>query len=72
MKSQERRDAETVTIFAGLLLFVLATALRAVALVLVHQIVTLKGDLLNILVFGVLAGAAVVSVRYVYRNQGRR
>lgn len=72
MKSQERRDAETVTIFAGLVLFVLATALGAVALVLVNQVVTLKGDLLNILVLGVLAGTAVVSVRYIYRNQGRR
>lgn len=72
MKSQERSDAEIVTIFAGLLLFVLATALGAVALALVHQVVTLKGNLLNILVFGVLAGAAVVSVRYIYRNQGRR
>ena len=73
MKSQERRDAETVTIFAGLMLFVLATALGAVVLVLVHQVViTLKGNLLNVLVFGVLAGAAVVSVRYTYRNQGRR
>lgn len=71
MKSQERRDAETVTIFAGLLLFVSATALGAVALALVHQVVTLKGNLLNILVFGVLAGAAVVAVRYIYRNQGR-
>jgi hypothetical protein len=72
MKSQERRDAETVTIFAGLMLFVLATALGAVVLLLVHQVVTLKGNLLNVLALGVLAGAAVVSVRYIYRNQGRR
>jgi uncharacterized membrane-anchored protein len=71
MKSQERRDAETLTIFAGLLLFLLVTAVGAVALVIVHQFAAIKGGLLNVLVYGVVGGAAVVSIRYIYRNQGR-
>jgi hypothetical protein len=70
MKSQQRRDEETVTIFAGLLLFLLVTAIGAVALVLVDQFVALRGDLLNLLVYGVLGAAAVVSIRYIYRNRG--
>lgn len=71
MKSQERRDEEAVTIFAGLLLFLLVTAAGAVVLVIVHQLVPLKGDLLNLLVYGVLGCAALMSIRYVYRNRGR-
>jgi hypothetical protein len=71
MKSQERRDEETVTIFAGLLLFLLTTAIGAISLVIVHQFVALKGDLLNVLVYGVLGAAVAVSVRYLYRNRGR-
>jgi hypothetical protein len=71
MKSQERRDEEAVTIFAGLLLFLLVTATSAVALVVVRQFVAVKGDLLHVLVYGVLGCAAVVSIRYIYRNRGR-
>lgn len=71
MKSQERRDEETVTIFAGLLLFLLVAAVGAVTLVIAHQFVALKGDLLNVLVYGVLGAAVAVSVRYIYRNRGR-
>lgn len=71
MKSQQRRDDETVTIFAGLLLFLLMTALSAVALLIVHQFVALKGDLLNVLVYVVLGAAVVVSIRYIRRNPGR-
>lgn len=71
MKSQGRRDKQPVTIFAGLLLFLLVTAACAVALVIVHQVVELKGDLLNVLVYGVLGGAAVASIRYIYGNRGR-
>lgn len=71
MKSQERRDEEAVTIFAGLLLFLLAAAAGAVVLVIVHQLIPLNGDLLNVLVYGVLGGAAVVSISYIYRNRGR-
>jgi hypothetical protein len=71
VKSQERRDEQTVTSFAGLLLFLLVTVAGAVALVIVHQFVELKGSLLNVLVYGVLGGAAVVSIRYIYRNRGR-
>lgn len=71
MKSQERRDEETVTIFAGLLLFLLVTTLGAVALVSVHQFLALNGDLLNVLVYGVLGAAVAVSIRYIRRNPGR-
>lgn len=71
MKSQERRDEETVTIFAGLMLFLLVTALGAVALVTVQQFIALKGDALNVLVHGVLGAAAIVSIRYIHRNRGR-
>jgi hypothetical protein len=71
MKSQERRDEQAVTIFTGLLLFLLVTAAGAVALVILHQVVALKGDLLNVLVYGVLGAAAVVSIRYIQRNRGR-
>ena len=71
MKSQERRDEETVTIFAGLLLFLLLTALGAVALLSVHQFVALQGGLLNVLVYGVLGAAVAVSIRYIRRNRGR-
>jgi hypothetical protein len=60
MKSQEQRDEETVTIFAGLLLFLLLTALGAVALLSVHQFVALKGDMLNVLVYGVLVAAVAI------------
>jgi hypothetical protein len=69
MKSQQRRDEETVTIFAGLLLFLLVTVVGAVALVIVHQLVALKGDLLNDLVYGVLGAAAAVSIRFLYRSR---
>lgn len=71
MKSQERRDEQTVTIFAGLLLFLLVTAAGVVALVIVHQFVALNWDLLNVLVYGVLGAAAIVSIRYIHRNRGR-
>ena len=49
MKSQQRRDEETVTIFAGLLLFLLVTGAGAVALVLASRFVTLDGRVLNVL-----------------------
>lgn len=71
MKSEERRDKEAVTIFAGLLLFLLVAAPGAVVLVIVHQLVPLNGDLLNVLAYGVLGGAAAVSINFIYRNQGR-
>ena len=71
MKCEERRDEQTVTIFAGLLLFVWVTAAGAVALVILPQFVGLKGDLLNVLAYGVLGSAAAVSIRYVYVNRGR-
>ena len=71
MKSQERRDEETVTIFAGLLLFLLVTVLGAVVLLSVHQFVALKGDRLNVLVYSVLGAAVAVSIRYIRRNRGR-
>jgi hypothetical protein len=71
MKSQERRDEETVTIFAGLLLFLLVTALGAVALLSAHQFVAFKGDLLNALVYGILGAAVATSIRYIRRNRGR-
>lgn len=71
MKSQERRDEETVSIFAGLLLFLLVTALGAVALLSVHQFVAIKGDLLNVLACGHLGAAVAISIRYIRRNRGR-
>lgn len=71
MKSRERRDAETVTIFAGLLLFLFVSAVGAAALVIVHQFVALTGDLVNVLVYCVFGAAAVVSIRYIYRNRVR-
>jgi len=43
MKTQERRDEETVTIVAGLLMFLLVAAIGAVTLVIVHQFLSLKG-----------------------------
>lgn len=69
MKSQERRDDETVTIFAGLLLFGLVTAVGAVGLTLVHQAVALPRDVSNILVYALLGGAAAGSGGYVYRHR---
>jgi predicted membrane channel-forming protein YqfA (hemolysin III family) len=71
MKSQPRRDEETVTIVAGLLLFLVVTAVGAVALVIAHQFVALNGELLNVFVYAVLGVAGVVSIRYIYRNRGR-
>lgn len=71
MKSQERRDEEAVTIFAGLLLFLLVTAAGAVVLLMVHQLVSLKRDLLNILIYGDFGSAALMSIRYIYRHRGR-
>lgn len=71
MKSQGRRDKQPVTIFAGLLLFLLVTAASAVALLILHQFVALNGDVLNVLGYGVLGAATVVSIRYIHRNRGR-
>lgn len=71
MKSQERRDEETVTIFAGVLLFALVTAVGALALVLVHQIASLSSDVLNVLIYAVLGCAGAASIRYVYRHRVR-
>lgn len=71
MKSQERRDEEAVTIFAGLLVFLLASAAGAAVLVLANQFVALNGDVLNVLVYAVLGCAVVASIRYVHRHRGR-
>jgi len=71
MKSQQRRDEETVTIVAGLVLFLVVTAVGAVALVIAHQFHALEAELLNALVYGVLGVAGVVSIRYIYRNRSR-
>lgn len=71
MKSQERRDEAAVTIFTGLLVFLLASAAGAVVLVLANQFVPLSGDGLNVLVYAVLGCAVAASIRYVYRHRGR-
>lgn len=71
MKSQERRDEEAVTIFAGLLVFLLASAAGAAVLVLANQFVALNGDVLNVLVYAVLGCAVVALIRYVHRHRGR-
>ena len=71
MKSQERRDAEAVTIVAGLMLFLSVAAVGAVALVILHQFVALKGDPLNVLAWCVLGGGAALAIRYVYGNRDR-
>jgi ACR3 family arsenite efflux pump ArsB len=71
MKSQERRDEEAVTIFTGLLLFVLVAAVGALVLVLVHQSVSLRGDVLSVLVYVVLGCAVAASIRYIYRHRPR-
>jgi hypothetical protein len=42
MRSQERRDDQEVTTFAGLLLFLLITAAGVVVFVLAHQFVAVK------------------------------
>src|SRR3954452_8094212 len=47
MKSQQRRDEETVTIVAGLLLFLVVTDVGAVALVIAHQFLALEEELLS-------------------------
>ncbi len=71
MKSQQRRDEEAVTIFAGLLLFLLVTGAGAVALVLARRLVTLDGRVLNVLAYAVLACAVAASIRYIYRHRVR-
>lgn len=71
MKSRERRDEEAVTIVVSLLLFVLVAAAGALLLVLASLAVPLSGDVLNLLVYAVLACAVVASGRYVYRHRGR-
>jgi hypothetical protein len=71
MKSQQRRDEETVTIFAGLLLFLLVTGAGAVALVLARRFVMLDGRVLNVLAYAVLACAVAASIRYIYRHRVR-
>ena len=71
MKSQERRDEEAVTIFTGLLLFLLVTGAGAVALVLARRLVTLDGRVLNVLAYAVLACAVAASIRYIYRHRVR-
>ena len=71
MKSQQRRDEETVTIFAGLLLFLLVTGAGATALVLARRLVTLDGRVLNVLAYAVLACAVAASIRYIYRDRVR-
>lgn len=71
MKSQQRRDEEAVTIFAGLLLFLLVAGAGAVVLVLAHRFVTLDGDVLNALAYAVLGCALVASIRYIDRHRGR-
>jgi|tagenome__1003787_1003787.scaffolds.fasta_scaffold18737599_1 hypothetical protein len=71
MKSQQRRDEEAVTIFAGLLMFLLVTGAGAVVLALADRFVTLDGDAPNVLGYAVLGGALVASIRYIYRHRGR-
>ena len=71
MKSQQQRDEEAVTIFAGLLLFLLVAGAGAVVLVLAHRLVTLDGDVLNALGYAVLGGALVASIGNIYRHRGR-
>lgn len=71
MKSQQRRDEEAVTIFAGLLMFLLVTGAGAVVLVLARRFVTLDGDALNVLGYAVLGGALVASIGYIYRHRGQ-
>jgi hypothetical protein len=70
---QERRAGaayeEALTIVTGLLLFVLAAAGGALVLVLVHQSVSLTGDVLSVLVYGVLGCAVTASIRYIYRHR---
>jgi hypothetical protein len=69
VKSQQRRDEEAVTIFAGLLLFALVMGAGAVVLVLAHRYVTLDGDVLNVLAYAVLGCAVVALIRYIYRHR---
>ena len=71
MKSQQRRDEETVTIFAGLLLFLFVTGAGAVAIVLARLFVTLDGRVLNVLACAVLACAVAASIRYIYHHRVR-
>ena len=71
MKSQQRRDEEAATIFAGLLLFLLVTGAGAVALVLAHRLVSLDGRVLNVLAYAVLACAVAASIRYISRHRVR-
>ena len=71
MKSQERRGEEAVTIFVGLLLFLLVTGVGAVVLMLGNQFVALNGNVLKVLVYAVLGCAVGASIRYIYRHPGR-
>lgn len=69
--SAERRDEVTVTIVAGLVLFLVVTALGAVALVVLNKLVELDGDVRDGLVYVVLGCAVALSFRYIYRHSGR-
>lgn len=69
MKSSERRDADAVTIVAGLTLFLLVAAFGAVALVTLHQFVAIRGELLDVLAWCVLGAGAALAIRYIYRHR---
>ena len=69
VKSQEQRDQESVTIFAGLLLLAFLAVLGGVALELVQQVARFDSDLLQALNYAVLGCAGVAATRYIYRQR---
>jgi hypothetical protein len=69
MKSQERRDGDAITIFAGLLLSAMTAAAGAVLLVVADHLVDLHGTVLDTLACGALVCAVAAAVGYIYRHR---
>jgi hypothetical protein len=70
MKSQQRRDQEAITIFAGLLLFALVNAVGAIAIVLAHQLAGLEGAAVDVSFYVIVGCGVAASVYYIYRHRG--
>jgi uncharacterized membrane protein YuzA (DUF378 family) len=71
MKTQQQRDEEAITIFAGILLFLVVIGAGAVVLLVADQLVALHGGLLDVLVYGIVGLAAVSMIGYLYRHRVR-
>lgn len=69
MKSQGRRDEDSVTIFTGALLFLLVTAVGAVALLLADRLVQLDSTAQDMGMYAVLGCGVASSIQYVYRHR---